>query len=32
MTAKSASKFVFDTAMIQIFGWITQNLFQKSGI
>ena len=21
--------FVFDTAMIQIFGWITQNLFQK---
>ena len=24
--------FVFDTAMIQIFGWITQNLFQKSGI
>ena len=28
--------FVFDTAiasaMIKIFGWITQNLFQKSGI
>ena len=24
--------FVFDTAMIQIFEWITQNLFQKSGI
>ena len=21
--------FVFDTAMIQIFGWITQNLFRK---
>ena len=21
---------VFDTAMIQIFGWITQNLFQKT--
>ena len=23
---------MFDTPMIQIFGWITQNLFQKSGI
>ena len=22
--------FVFDTPMIRIFGWITQNLFQKS--
>ena len=24
--------FVFDTPMIRIFGWITQNLFQKSDI